>query len=393
MSKPIIAILDTGIDSSLPVFKRPDGSSRIIAYYDVANQFYTTIASEIPKSPFAEHGTKVAYAALRKAPPEADLLIICISSLINKYASNTAIIMTAIDYALRFATYYDRPLIINLSYGSDNGPHNGKSLLEQYIDFVSYDYRACFTIAAGNHADNSRHANLINNACEFFVGNMERNFNMYSIFDTLAIPKIRLSSPDGSFHDLQEGYQTFSLYGQRISCVLSGPTPYTMLPSLNISIRQDGTNPMGIWRLDTSHIDDNTACHLWIYESDSLISDCYFLKPDSYQTITIPGTAKSCICVGLYDDETGLVAPYSGRGYAVAGYVKPDLASVNGGGINELSPGTSFAAPYVAGIISSIIAKADDPYLYGERLRSALLSQFTKNISNITPEMGYAIIK
>lgn len=390
--KPIIAILDSGIDASLAAFYRADGSSRILAYYDVAGNFYTADTSEIPRSPGDEHGTRVAYASLLEASDETDLLIIRISAH-DDYAGNTAIIMTGMDYALRFASGLNRPLIINLSYGSDNGPHDNTSLFEQYIDSLCYNHRVTFTIAAGNNALSARHAKFNNSSCEFFIGNNEQRFNLFGTLPPFNIPAIRLYAPDETYIDISEGYSAVTLYNQTVYCVLNGPTPYSMGAGLNISVRNPLDNPAGIWRLTAAGISDEALSHLWIYEGDSLTSDCYFLRPDPYNTITIPSTAAGCICVGALDNLTETVAPYSGRGYGPGGLIKPDLVSVNGGGINSSVRGTSFSAPYVAGIIASLISDKNDPYLYGERLRSALLSYFNANLYDITPETGYAVVK
>jgi hypothetical protein len=122
-----------------------------------------------------------------------------------------------------------------------------------------------------------------------------------------------------------------------------------------------------------------------------------FIKPTLDMTITIPSTSRKAITVGAYDQEHGSYADFSGRGYvyrygvdtqSLVASVKPDLVApgVNitvplpGIGTEKVS-GTSFAAPYITGMSALLmewgIIQKNDLYLYGERLKAALISMAT----------------
>ena len=94
------------------------------------------------------------------------------------------------------------------------------------------------------------------------------------------------------------------------------------------------------------------------------------------------------IAVAAYDGRTNSITSFSGRGYPRGGNgnggVKPDLAasgvevvSCAPGGGYTTKTGTSMATPFVTGCGALLmqwgIVEGNDPYLYGERLKSFLI--------------------
>lgn len=45
--------------------------------------------------------------------------------------------MEGVDFALKFAMENNRPIAINISIGNNYGAHDGTSLFETYIDYVT----------------------------------------------------------------------------------------------------------------------------------------------------------------------------------------------------------------------------------------------------------------
>lgn len=80
------------------------------------------------------------------------------------------------------------------------------------------------------------------------------------------------------------------------------------------------------------------------------------MHPTPDQTLTIPSTAERVITVGAYDSIRNVYADFSGRGFAVGGGIKPDLAAP-GVGIRTAAPngqfvsvdGTPLPSPFVTG--------------------------------------------
>ena len=63
------------------------------------------------------------------------------------------IIAYGVDYILEYAAYENKPSVINLSLGSNSGPHDGKGMINQYFDAVAKQDKAIICCSAGNEGD------------------------------------------------------------------------------------------------------------------------------------------------------------------------------------------------------------------------------------------------
>ena len=146
----------------------------------------------------------------------------------------------------------------------------------------------------------------------------------------------------------------------------------------------DFINP-GIWRIELTPrrivVGD---FDMWLPAGGITNPGTGFLIPSEFTTLTIPSTAFSAISVGAYNAYTGSLAPFSGRGYTRNNEVKPDLVapgvdimSASPGGGYTMRSGTSMATPFVTGSAALLmewgIVRANDPYLYGEKLKAYLI--------------------
>ena len=132
----------------------------------------------------------------------------------------------------------------------------------------------------------------------------------------------------------------------------------------------------------------------YLYLSGSAVrnDNTGFYNPTPQVTLTIPSTASKVITVGAYDSTYNSYADFSGRGYVdqrrtvgvvTAGLTKPDIVAP---GVDIVAPdlyggyravtGTSFATPLVTGSAALLmewgIVKNNDPFLYGEKVKSYL---------------------
>ena len=90
--------------------------------------------------------------------------------------------------------------------------------------------------------------------------------------------------------------------------------------------------------------------------------------------------------MAAYDTATQSYAPFPGRGFPQApGDIQPVIAApgvnittVRAGGGYAAVTGTSFATPFVTGACALLmewgIVRGNDPYLYGQKLKSYLIS-------------------
>ncbi len=66
-------------------------------------------------------------------------------------------IMRGIKFLVDKSNEMNKPLAINISLSTNDGAHNGTSLLEQYIETICRLERVAIVIAAGNEGDAAHH--------------------------------------------------------------------------------------------------------------------------------------------------------------------------------------------------------------------------------------------
>ena len=176
----LVGFIDTGIDYTHPAFKDEAGNTRIDYIYDLSANgvVYTkqdinnALASDdplqiVPEQDFAGHGTHVAGIACGGGNiPESRKGVAFNSSIAMvkttrygnlNYALSTQL-MRGIKFLVDKATQDVKPLVINISMSTNDGAHNGTSLLEQYIQVVSTLERVTIIVATGNEGDAGHHS-------------------------------------------------------------------------------------------------------------------------------------------------------------------------------------------------------------------------------------------
>ena len=234
----LIACIDSGVDYTHPDFRNTDGTTRILRLWDQTipgnppkgyriGSEYTqeqidraleadTVSERealVPNRDTSGHGTAVLGIAAgngresegteRGVAPESSLLVVKLGIPDPDGFPRTTELMQGVDYAIRTAQELQMPVVINLSFGNSYGSHDGRSLVETYLNQAVGYGRVTLCVGTGNEGNQAGHAagrvrQGENYEVELGIGPYEPEMNLQIWKNYQDQMELSLVHPDGT---------------------------------------------------------------------------------------------------------------------------------------------------------------------------------------------------
>lgn len=444
----IIGIVDTGIDYTKDAFKFEDGTSKILflwdqtidgprpdylyfgAAYDKAKIDEALRAEDpysiVPSRDDDGHGTFLASVAASNqkgeyigAAPKAYLMVVKLRRasdfLIDRYlvTKDNPNLYASTDYMLGMKHLLDRaeeldmPVVMCVGMGTNGGAHDGSSLIEDYISFLSQRPGFAFITAAGNES-NARHHTQgkipYNNGTDQIsikVGEQGASFTVIIFGPGFDKVSMGITSPTGEVV-ARVPFKSGLQYTERL-----------VLEQTSITIRyfKGGNNEIivafedatqGIW--DITLFGDlviSGEYWAWLPITGQVSPSVEFLKPVPDYTVVVPATALRSITCGAYNSDDNSLYISSSWGPTRLPRMAPDFVAP-GVRVKGIYPtgygtmtGTSVAAAVTAGAAALLmewaIVDENIPTIDADLIRSLLISGCVRenNLQYPNTKWGY----
>ena len=316
--------------------------------------------------------------------PSADLIFVNVThergprkpeDIIKTSFGDSVTLLEALKYIFEKAGTL--PAVVNVSLGTNGGPHDGTTLVDQGIDaLVSAAPNRSVVIAASNSFDDGIHASGTLSAAGIqdlpweVASTLFRPIEMELWYAGADRFKVELFGPNGALlataapgetKQVQIGTDVVALLANR----LNDPNNHDNM--IGVFLMSGMPGGRYIVRL-TGEVVTNGKFHAWIERDNSFQSN--FPAPnDNTHTIGSISCGKKVIAVGSYDANTSTkpLSYFSSAGPTRDGRLKPEISapghnvwaarSLTVTGVTRMS-GTSMAAPGVAGIIALVFEEA-----------------------------------
>ena len=467
----LLGIVDTGIDYTNHLFKDDVGNSRIVSIWDQAavlqnGESYQNGATErlqsggfmpeygviysreqinealqsatpqdiVPETDTNGHGTYLASIAAGGADPANDfigaaplseLVVVKLKEAKQNlrdfyymlgeeplYQEND--IMAGVAYLEMIARREQKPMVILLGVGSNQGSHRGTGPLSSFLDEIGAQIGRTIVVPAGNQAAAQHHfygealsmLNPVN--VEINVEEGIEGFCMELWSYAPELVRVVVQSPTGQRSQggfpVSEETQTTQFIFEDTTLTLdyriAGKESADLLIFFRFSKPAEG-----IWTIAVYPVNAITgAFHIWLPIQTLAGNEIRFLKPDPDATVTTPGNTKLAITAGGYDGLTGARFLESGRGFFHTEQVKPEFCApaveVQGARVGPLGgfearTGTSGAAAITAGASALVlewgILRGNAPTMNSVEVKNLLIRGCERESNRIYPntEWGY----
>ena len=433
----ILVCIDSGIDYANPVFRREDGSSRILAIWDQEEQsgmppagfeygseykreqINEALSAENPydvvpvRDIAGRHGTAMASIAAGSsvdegtsflgAAPDADIVIVKLKQAkqyLREYyfvpegtpCYQETDLLTALKYGAGFANVMRRPVCICMGIGTSYGDHAGNSLLERYIDRLNKIRNIAVVLPAGNEGNTGHHYRALfdrsdvgrRQNAEIRVADNTGGFIAEIWGSVPSVFGISLRSPSGEeISDISfrlDTTRTYDFIYSETKVTVDALFVEQISGQQLVVLRFENPTP-GIWTigivLETGGVP--AVCDIWLPIRQFVAGNVYFPEPSPYITLTMPATGNSALCISAYNSETGGFFQESGRGYTRRQDIKPDLAAPGAnvpsaiGAVSGTGAAMALAAGAVLQLMQWAVTEGKKPLINGVEIKNYLI--------------------
>ena len=454
----VLGIIDTGIDYLSEEFRDNNGQSRIIYIWDQTIQsdnkniivpFGSVYTREqinkaievhqaggnpydiVPSRDVNGHGTAMAGIVgatginkdIKGIAPECQFVVVKLSEAnytkklmgIKKPLFSLPAIFSAIEYLKNILFTEEKPLVILLPLGSNNGNHKGDNIFDSFIESVSSNVGIIIVTGSGNEANKDGHVSgtIVDRenieVIDLLVEDNQKYMYTEIWVDLPSIIDINLVSPSGEETGFIKGsvniYKTNNFIFEKTQTRITYYLPEEYTGEELISIYFADIAP-GIWQIKLKLRNGEMAKYnAWLWQSSIALPGTRFLPSNQYGTVTIPGDSDFVVTVAAYNQNNNNLLSYSGVSFKEEYIDKIDFAA---GGVNTMTVGldnstqvingTSLAAAIGAGACVLLfqwgIVKSNYPYMYSQSIKTFLRRGVIKRGKDIypNPEWGYGII-
>ena len=464
----IVGIIDDGFDYTHPNFKDSNGNLRITRVWERTNSLGTpptslgfsygsqfigssAILNKLYDITNQSHGTHVTGIAsgsgngntslLKGMAPNSEIVLVSGYNTVNLTDNNY---IDAINYIKNYALSVNRPVVINMSFGSGIGPHDGTTVQEEAINNLSNFPGLVLVAAAGNDGGKKKHVrnDFIGNQTKFILNNKNVGSSKIDIWGNNQGINSAFGVKIGVYNTTSQTYDSSTIQFT-VNGNLNFQNPYTLVDvdfgplnnddwTISLTSEINPRNNRPHLRITCNTLNDTSSDFLIveIQSTNSTINSwcdlCEFNNPsgfnftdgDDFYSIYSPGNANGVITVGSYNvtndnlgnppGSVGGLSYFSGKGPRTDLVIKPNVTAPGNRIVSSLSSfdtnyqpnnsdvtniygahtygkmeGTSMAAPVVTGIVALWLQAA--PQLTTNNVKSIIANTSDSDIQVITP--------
>lgn len=436
----VVGVIDNGFDYTHPNFKDSNGNLRISRVWEQNNsngnspspfnygsQFIGSqaILNKLYDMPNFSHGTHVTGIAtgsgngnpnlLKGMAPDADIILVSNASDLDGEIAGTANstkLIDAINYIKNYANSVNKPVVINMSFGTNLGPHDGTDLLSTGLNSFATNQGLILVKSAGNDGAKKKHVVNVftGNQTKFILNNVNNGSSKIDIWGNNQGANSAFGITIGVYNISTQTYESTNVLQFIVNGNLNFQNPYTLVDVdsglfnddnwfITLSSEINPLNNRPHLRISCNTLNDTSTDFLVvsIQSIDDTIhswcNECEFYNPtgfnftdgDDFFSITEPGNASGVITVGSYNVTNenpfpginGTLSSFSSKGPRTDFLIKPNVTAPGNRIVSSLSSfdtnyqpggadvtntfgthsygkmqGTSMAAPVVSGIVA-----------------------------------------